>query len=38
VRPVYDELLEAQIDAATEKSGPGDLTALLHAGDTWTID
>ena len=37
-RPVYDELLAAQIDAATEKSGPGDLAALLHAGDTWTID
>ena len=37
-RPVYDELMAAQIDAATEKSGPGELAALLHSGDTWTID
>jgi hypothetical protein len=36
-RPVYDELLQGQIDAATEKSGTGELTALLHSGDTWTI-
>ena len=38
VRPVYDELLQGQIDDATEKAGTGDLAALLHSGDTWTID
>ena len=37
-RPVYDELLQGQIDDATQKSGTGDLAALLHSGDTWTID
>ena len=33
----YDELLAAQIAAAKEKRGAGDLRELLHAGDTWTI-
>jgi len=36
-RPVYDELMAEQIEAATAKAGPGDLEALLHSGDTWTI-
>jgi 2-oxoglutarate ferredoxin oxidoreductase subunit beta len=36
-RPVYDELMAEQIAVATEKRGPGDLAALLHAGETWTI-
>ncbi len=36
-RPVYDELMAQQIQAATEKTGAGDLRELLHAGDTWTI-
>jgi 2-oxoglutarate ferredoxin oxidoreductase subunit beta len=35
-RGVYDELMGEQIAVATEKQ-PGDLDALLHAGDTWTI-
>jgi 2-oxoglutarate/2-oxoacid ferredoxin oxidoreductase subunit beta len=35
--PVYDELMAAQLETAREKSGPGDLAALLHAGDTWSI-
>ena len=35
-RGVYDHLLEAQLREATEKR-KGDLEALLHAGDTWTI-
>jgi 2-oxoglutarate ferredoxin oxidoreductase subunit beta len=35
-RPVYDELMAEQLDAArTEKEG--DLAGLLGAGDTWTI-
>lgn len=36
--PVFEELACHQIDAAIEKSGPGDLGALLNAGDTWTIN
>jgi 2-oxoglutarate ferredoxin oxidoreductase subunit beta len=35
-RPVYDELMAKQLDAAREKR-EGDLAALLGAGDTWTI-
>jgi 2-oxoglutarate/2-oxoacid ferredoxin oxidoreductase subunit beta len=37
-RPVYDELMAEQIGAARQKSGEGNLEALLHAGDTWTIE
>jgi 2-oxoglutarate ferredoxin oxidoreductase subunit beta len=37
-RPVYDELMAGQIEAAKEKRGAGDLLELLHAGDTWTIE
>ena len=36
-RPVYDELMAAQIDDARSEKGEGDLSALLHAGDTWQI-
>jgi 2-oxoglutarate/2-oxoacid ferredoxin oxidoreductase subunit beta len=36
-RPVYDELMADQIATAKAKRGEGDLHALLHAGDTWTI-
>jgi 2-oxoglutarate ferredoxin oxidoreductase subunit beta len=36
-RPVYDELMAGQIATATEKRGAGDLAALLHSGETWTI-
>ena len=35
-RPVYDELMAEQIDAARQKQA-GELGALLGAGDTWTI-
>jgi 2-oxoglutarate ferredoxin oxidoreductase subunit beta len=35
-RGVYDELMGEQIELAGQKQ-PGDLDALLHAGDTWTI-
>lgn len=37
-RPTYEELLHTQIDGITEEEGEGDLEALLHAGDTWTIE
>ncbi len=36
-RPVYDELMAAQLEDAREAKGEGDLDALLHAGDTWQI-
>jgi 2-oxoglutarate/2-oxoacid ferredoxin oxidoreductase subunit beta len=35
-RPVYDELMAEQIEVARQKQ-EGDLEALLHAGDTWTL-
>jgi 2-oxoglutarate ferredoxin oxidoreductase subunit beta len=35
-RPVYDELMEEQLRAAREQKHD-DLSALLHAGDTWAI-
>ena len=35
-RGVYDEQMREQIELAG-KERPGDLGALLHAGDTWTI-
>jgi 2-oxoglutarate ferredoxin oxidoreductase subunit beta len=36
-RPVYDRLMEEQLERASEEQGEGDLAELLHAGDTWTI-
>jgi 2-oxoglutarate/2-oxoacid ferredoxin oxidoreductase subunit beta len=36
-RPVYDRLLDEQLDTARAEQGEGDLAELLHAGDTWTI-
>jgi 2-oxoglutarate ferredoxin oxidoreductase subunit beta len=37
-RPVYDEMVHAQLDEATAKKGPGDLAKLLASGDTWEIE
>jgi 2-oxoglutarate ferredoxin oxidoreductase subunit beta len=37
-RPVYNDLMAAQIDAAVSRQGAGDLAALLAGGDTWTVD
>jgi 2-oxoglutarate ferredoxin oxidoreductase subunit beta len=37
-RGVYDELMAEQLETAVQKRGEGDLAALLHAGDTWTIE
>jgi 2-oxoglutarate ferredoxin oxidoreductase subunit beta len=36
-RPVYDVLMAEQLEQARAAKGDGDLTALLHAGDTWEI-
>jgi len=35
--PLYDVELNMQIFAAREKKGEGDLHALFHSGDTWTV-
>jgi 2-oxoglutarate/2-oxoacid ferredoxin oxidoreductase subunit beta len=37
-RPVYDELMTAQLETARESRGEGDLAALLGSGETWTIE
>lgn len=37
-RPTYEELLTGQLEQALHDDGKGDLEALLHGGDTWTID
>jgi 2-oxoglutarate ferredoxin oxidoreductase subunit beta len=37
-RPAYDEMLANQVTQAIEKRGEGDLHALLHSGDTWTVE
>jgi 2-oxoglutarate ferredoxin oxidoreductase subunit beta len=36
-RPSYERLLEEQVTSAIAARGPGDLTKLLHSGDTWTV-
>ena len=36
-RPVYDDLMGAQLEHAREARGEGDLEALLHSGDTWVV-
>ncbi len=35
--PSYEVMLNAQIEQARAKRGPGDLAALLASGDTWTV-
>ncbi|MGW2257930.1 2-oxoacid:ferredoxin oxidoreductase subunit beta [Streptomyces sp. NPDC001780] len=36
-RPVYDTLMNDQLDTAVEQQGKGDLAKLLAGGDTWTV-
>ena len=36
-RPAYDDAARAQVAQARDQRGQGDLAALLHASDTWTI-
>jgi 2-oxoglutarate/2-oxoacid ferredoxin oxidoreductase subunit beta len=36
-RPVYEDLVHEQVRTSVEQRGEGDLTALLHGSDTWTI-
>jgi 2-oxoglutarate ferredoxin oxidoreductase subunit beta len=37
-KPTYEALLQDQVDEAIGARGPGDLGALLHSGDTWTVE
>jgi 2-oxoglutarate ferredoxin oxidoreductase subunit beta len=37
-RPVYDEQVELQMQAARESKGDGNLEALFNTGDTWTVE
>jgi 2-oxoglutarate/2-oxoacid ferredoxin oxidoreductase subunit beta len=36
-RQTYDDAMSAQIDAARERQGDGDLAALLAGADTWRV-
>jgi 2-oxoglutarate/2-oxoacid ferredoxin oxidoreductase subunit beta len=36
-RPVYDELLREQVDAARQRQGQGDLQQLLEGGNVWDV-
>ena len=36
-RAVYDDLMSEQLKEARERSGEGDLAALLHSSDTWVV-
>ena len=35
--PRYEEQLDAQVRAAEEERGQGELNALFHSGETWTV-
>ena len=36
-QPRYEEVLNQQIKEVIAKRGPGDLSKLLRAGDTWEV-
>jgi 2-oxoglutarate/2-oxoacid ferredoxin oxidoreductase subunit beta len=36
-KSTYEDVLDAQVTSALNKQGPGDLRALLHSADTWTV-
>ena len=36
-RAVYGDAMNSQIEAAQERQGRGDLTALLDSGSTWEV-
>jgi 2-oxoglutarate ferredoxin oxidoreductase subunit beta len=36
-RPTYEDGMAAQIQAARQRQGEGDLDALLNRGDTWVV-
>ena len=36
-RPCYEQRVSDQIETARERRGEGDLQALFHSGNTWTV-
>jgi 2-oxoglutarate ferredoxin oxidoreductase subunit beta len=36
-RPVYEDLVQQQLAAAQERSGPGELRALIESGSVWDV-
>jgi len=36
-RPAYGQAMQEQLAGAVERSGPGDLAALLRSAPTWTV-
>ena len=36
-RPTYEGQMHAQIEAAKEKNGEGDLSRLITSQGTWTV-
>ena len=36
-RPAYGAAMQDQLAAAVDRSGPGDMAALLRSGPTWTV-
>jgi len=37
-RPVYELEVAAQVDAAIDRQGPGDLSKVLMSGPTWAVE
>jgi 2-oxoglutarate/2-oxoacid ferredoxin oxidoreductase subunit beta len=37
-RPMYDQRVNAQLEEARAKRGPGSLEALFNTGDTWIVE
>jgi 2-oxoglutarate ferredoxin oxidoreductase subunit beta len=37
-RPTYEQEVQAQLVRASERSGPGDLAALIGSGATWDVN
>ncbi len=37
-RLAYDEGVNAQVESARKRLGPGDLEAVLNRGDTWVVE
>ena len=37
-RPTYEAEMQAQLVHAAERSGPGELNALLRSAPTWTVE
>jgi hypothetical protein len=35
--PRYEDVINEQVQMVIQKKGPGDLTKLLRAGDTWEV-